>query len=344
MGKFEEYDFYARNKNFLESDHIITFTDTNGKLLALKPDVTLSIIKNCKDLPAYTQRVYYNENVYRVSESTMAYKEIMQTGLECIGAIDLYDIYEVLSLAAESLASMSDQFVLDISHVGILAGLLEEAGDQEPFRQEIIACIAGKNAHEIRRLCGESGVSDQLCERLVAFAGIYGEMGQVLEQLEPICTNDAMRQSLQQLRAIAQLFEKSPYESRIHFDFSVVNDMNYYNGIVFQGFLNGIPERILSGGQYDKLMRKLGRASGAIGFAVYLDLLDQFDPQPSAYDVDTLLLYDEQTDRKMLRQAVQMLTENGKSVSVQRAVPPRLRCRQMLQIKDRGLEILENRT
>ena len=46
MSKFEEYDLYVRNKDFLISDNIITFTDTDGKLMALKPDVTLSIIKN----------------------------------------------------------------------------------------------------------------------------------------------------------------------------------------------------------------------------------------------------------------------------------------------------------
>ena len=49
MSRFEEYDLYVRNKDFLISDSVITFTDTNGKLMALKPDVTLSIIKNGKD-------------------------------------------------------------------------------------------------------------------------------------------------------------------------------------------------------------------------------------------------------------------------------------------------------
>ena len=49
MNKFEEYDLYSKNKEFLVSDGVIVFNDTNGKLLALKPDVTLSIIKNSKD-------------------------------------------------------------------------------------------------------------------------------------------------------------------------------------------------------------------------------------------------------------------------------------------------------
>ena len=102
MSKFEEYDLYARNKDFLVSDSVITFTDTNGKLMALKPDVTLSIIKNYKDEPGVMQRVYYNENVYRVSDETHQYKEILQTGLECMGEIDFYNLCEVLRLAVES--------------------------------------------------------------------------------------------------------------------------------------------------------------------------------------------------------------------------------------------------
>ena len=103
MSKFEEYDLYVRNKDFLISDGIITFTDTNGRLLALKPDVTLSIIKNAKDVKGAVEKLYYNENVYRISQDSHSFKEINQTGLECIGDISIYDICEVLYLAVKSL-------------------------------------------------------------------------------------------------------------------------------------------------------------------------------------------------------------------------------------------------
>ena len=65
MNKFEEYDLYLKNKDFLVSDGIITFNDTNGKLMALKPDVTLSIVKNSRD--GELNKLYYSENVYRLS-------------------------------------------------------------------------------------------------------------------------------------------------------------------------------------------------------------------------------------------------------------------------------------
>ena len=133
MSKFEEYDLYVRNKNFLVSDNIITFTDIGGKLMALKPDVTLSIIKNNKDNPDTVQKVYYNENVYRVSGSTPAYKEILQTGLECFGRIDTYCISEVLTLAAQSLSCISGEFVLDVSHLGIVSAVLDSPPQETIF-------------------------------------------------------------------------------------------------------------------------------------------------------------------------------------------------------------------
>ena len=102
MSKFEEYDLYAKNKDFLISDSVITFTDTNGKLMALKPDVTLSIIKNMKEPGTGVQKLFYNENVYRVSKGNQSYKEIMQVGLECIGDIGEADILQVLTLAVKS--------------------------------------------------------------------------------------------------------------------------------------------------------------------------------------------------------------------------------------------------
>mgnify|MGYP002517539953 FL=1 len=83
MSRFEEYDLYVRNKDFLISDRIITFSGEGGKLMALKPDVTLSIVKNAPEASGVVQKVYYSENVYR------DYREIMQAGLECVG--DLTD-------------------------------------------------------------------------------------------------------------------------------------------------------------------------------------------------------------------------------------------------------------
>ena len=330
MSKFESYEYYIQNKDFLVSDRIITFNDTNGRLLALKPDVTLSIIKNGEDIPGCKQKVYYNENVYRVSENTHQFKEIMQAGLECIGDIDLYDIFEAVSLAAQSLALISKDFVLQISHLGILSAVLERICPDSSFRQKIIPCIKSKNPHDLSRICREYGVEDT---GLVQLVSAYGPRDQVLAKLEKLdCGCDA----LEELKALSQLLDQLPFAQQIVFDFSVVSNMNYYNGIVFQGFLSGIFESVLAGGQYDKMMQKLERKAGAVGFAVYLDLLEHLPAEDAEFDVDVLLLYEADADKLALAKAVAELTARGKTVSTQKSIPEKLRYRQLLKLTKEG--------
>lgn len=332
MSKFEQYELYLRNKDFLISDRIITFNDTNGTLMALKPDVTLSIIKNGEDAPGCKQKVYYNENVYRVSHSSHQYKEIMQAGLECIGDIDSYDIFEVLSLAAKSLELIGEDYVLELSHLGVLMALLDEISPDEQLRLEISGCIAGKNAHDLRQLCQSHGISAEKTDKICAFTGIYGDMDSVLRKLQPLCLSPEARSAFEELVELSGLLQNAGLGDRLRFDFSIVNDMNYYNGIVFKGFISGICEGVLSGGQYDRLMEKMGRSCGAVGFAIYLDLLESLKTTAREYDVDVLLLYNEGCDTAKLADRVASLRQQGKSVSAQKAVPDRLRYRQLVDM------------
>ena len=103
MSKFEEYDLYAENRSFLPDGGVITFTDTNGRLMALKPDVTLSIAKNLTPRPGEPVRVYYDESVYRAPDRQLGFQEITQAGLEYLGDVDYYAMGEVVTLAARSL-------------------------------------------------------------------------------------------------------------------------------------------------------------------------------------------------------------------------------------------------
>ena len=162
VSKFEEYDLYAHNKSFLVSENILTFTDTNGKLMALKPDVTLSIVKNVDLDLVKTHKVYYNETVYRTSAGSDGFREIMQAGLECIGEIDLYEICEVLMLAERSLALISEDSILDLSHMGFVRGLLEAAGIADADVPRLLGYIGNKNISELRAYGVKNGVSEKM--------------------------------------------------------------------------------------------------------------------------------------------------------------------------------------
>jgi ATP phosphoribosyltransferase regulatory subunit len=341
MSKFEEYDLYVRNKSFLASDHIITFNDTNGRLMALKPDVTLSIVKNTKDCDVSLSKYFYNENVYRLSQTSHEFKERMQVGLECIGPIDLYSMSEVIMLADQSLKTISSSTSLDISHMGFLGGLLESLGLTGDQNAAIVRCISEKNAPEIEKLGAGYGLDRAATAKLAKLAALYGPVETAIPVLRELSCCGKTDEALEELERVYETVRALGAAGSIRLDFSIVNDMNYYNGIIFQGFVDGIPTHILSGGRYDNLMRQFGKKTGAIGFAVYIDLLERFEEEKRPYDVDVLLLYDASTDTTLLADAVQALARRH-SVRAYQGEPAAIKYRQLMTLKNGRLETLES--
>lgn len=314
MGKFEEYDLYAKNRSFLISENILTFTDTNGKLMALKPDVTLSIVKNIGSDDTATHKFFYNENVYRTSLSSGGFREIMQTGLECIGNIDTYLVCEVLSLARESLHLMSEDALLVLSHMGYTLGLLEACELDDRQTAMALEFIKSKNAGAILDLADEAGVDGIKKEALIFVTKFYGKLEEACKEIKKYIFNERMSLACNELCEILGAMGKD----LLFVDFSVVNDMNYYDGIIFNGYINGIPDSILSGGRYDRLVSKMGKKAGAIGFAVYIDLLERFGENEERYDADVLLVYGEACASDTVT-AVRSIIDEGKTVKAVRA-------------------------
>lgn len=327
MSKFEPYDLYVHNKSFLVSEDILTFTDADGRLMALKPDVTLSIVKNAKE-GAGLQKVYYSENVYRTSPMTRGFREIMQTGLECVGEIDLVAMGEVLMLAARSLELISGDYLLDVSHLGFVAGLMDSGDAPEDCRTELLKRMGEKNVTALGGLCRELGLDPEMAEDLCRLTTLYGTPAQVLPQLEEVTRGERMASALAELRDVCALVP----ERHLRLDFSVVNNMDYYNGLIFQGYLPGLPSGVLSGGRYDNLLRQMGRGDGAIGFAVYMNLLERLERPEETFDADVLLLYDDATPAGAVLREAEDCRRSGQSVRVERQMPEGLTFRAVRKV------------
>lgn len=340
MSKFEEYDFYADNRSFLSAKNILTFNGLQGNLLALKPDVTLSIVKNTKGSAACPERVYYNENVYRAEKGDGEYREMMQVGLEYIGEVDDYAVSEVILLAKKSLESISPRSVLDLSHMGFVSGLLEAAAMPESASAKALKCLGEKNPHGIAQVCTEAGVSADMIKRIVAMTELSGTLKEALPKAKSLCCSVKMEQAVAELVEIQKCLQACTDVNTVNLDFSVVNDMDYYNGIIFQGFVDGIPRQILSGGRYDKLLEKLGKDAEAMGFAVAVDLLERYGEHEKTYDVDALLLYDDTTDTIAKIKGVQMLQNMGLSVAAQKQNDGSIKYKQLCRLKESGVEVI----
>ncbi len=294
MGRFEEYGLYQENRSFLSSEQVITFTDLDGRLLALKPDVTLSIAKTAQPAPSETLCYYYHENVYRPSAERHTFKEISQMGLEMLGAVGEAQVQQAVCLAARSLDALGADWVLEVSHMGYLFGLFDALGVPDAARAKLLEKLREKNAHELRAAAGAAGLADA-ADTLCGVLDLSGAYAETMEKAAALCKNDAMRAAVAELEALAVPLEKAGGVIRL--DMTLAGEMEYYNGLVFQGYLKALPRPLLKGGRYDLLMQKFTPGAGAIGFAVYLDELDRLSaPLPPVQK--------NSTDRVMLNVAL----------------------------------------
>ena len=316
MSRFEEYDLYAGNKDFLVSGNVITFTDTDGKLMALKPDVTLSIVRSVRDVRNSVSRICYDENVYRVSDRSGTFREIMQAGLECIGDVGLLELAEVAVLAQKSLMTISEKSVLTISHMGIIEAFLKGISSSE-IAEEAISALSSRNTQAILSLQQKAPEASDSLESLAHLCSMTGSNEAVLSELEAMGADGT---SLRELKTVVSLLD--PKVARI--DFTAVGGMKYYNGMVFRGYVEG--------GQYDRLLQRMGRKARAVGFAVYLDALERLLEDRREYDVDVVLLYDASADIAQVLKRARALREGGMSVMVLRQVPEGLRYRDLLDL------------
>ncbi|HHU23132.1 MAG TPA: hypothetical protein GXZ52_06955 [Clostridiales bacterium] len=334
MGSFEPYDLYMENKHFLKSEGIITFTDAAGRLMALKPDVTISIVKNT-GADVDTQKFYYNENVFRIEHRGEEYREIRQMGLEYIGAGGGYAQAEVVGLALASLEVISQEYTLDISHMGFIAGLIRVLGLDDESTKKVLEALRNKNRTELSAIADSLPIGESERETLKSVVKIRGPLGRTLRETACLCLDKEMSEAIEELKELEKILSISESSGKAYLDFSVINDLDYYNGIVFRGYVREAPRAVLAGGRYDNLLRRFGKPQPAIGFALYLSDLDRAFHESPEYDTDVLLLYGN-TPGPLVAGVVRSLISQGFRVRAEKIAPRGVRARQVLTINPAG--------
>ena len=325
MSRFEEYDLYAGNKDFLVSGNIITFTDTDGALMALKPDVTLSIVKGFREEEECVSKVSYDEKVYRVSSSSGVFKEITQVGIECLGDIEGVELGEVAMLAQKSLLLISDDSMLTISHMGITEAFLAMI-PSFTARAEALKYMEEKNISSLDALGDKYPECRDAILKLRSLVLLNGSNEEVIKKLSEM---GADNKALDELEEVLSVLDNK----HLRIDFSVLGGMNYYNGITFRGYVKGVPESVISGGQYDKLMARMGKKAKAIGFAVYMDALEKLLEGRDEYNVDVALVYDEDSSMSEVLRKAEEIRKSGRSVSTMKKIPQKLNSREVVYVK-----------
>ena len=312
---FEEYDLYSEYRNFIKSEKILTLMTPEGKLEALRPDITLSVAKKvAKDKKAKSEKIYYVENIYRFSKMN-GYKEKRQLGIELIGTETEFLNYEITNLALKSLQEINQNYILAFSHVGFISSIFNSIAIDYDLQNKILHNIQHKNTHDLEKLMSSTNIDPKYKALIIGLPMLSGPFQIVYENLQSFDLDRSLKDILEQLHRFYKLLLLSlgKDKERNILDLSLVNNLEYYNGIIFQGYVEGLSKIILTGGRYDNLFEKFGIHKGAIGFAIYLDNLKGYFKEIKKNDVDILLLYDN-SDYELLISEINKFIIKGFSV------------------------------
>lgn len=308
LSKFEDYNLYNNNKDFLQTEHILTFMNLNGNLKSLRPDVTLSIVKKVlKDNEKETQKIYYIEDIYKIVSNE--YEEIPQVGVEIIGKLNNYSNLEIISMAIESLKSINKNYILEISNIDFISAIFDEINLEENLKIEILNNIYLKNKHDLEKLLNKN-VDCKYKKYILSFIELSGNYKDILKKLKSLIINKKMQKSYEELKSLSFVFELYNNFDKILLDFSIESQLGYYNGIIFKGYIKGNNDIILSGGRYDKLLNKFNSNKNAIGFAIYMDKL--YEKNKTSDFIDILILYKSGDENILLNEVRKFMNKNKK--------------------------------
>ena len=163
---------------------------------------------------------------------------------------------------------------------------------------------------------------------------LYGPLRDSLPQVEKLAEGEKMQSALRELQEIRDIMECYGLGDHLHLDFSIRGGTDYYSGLVFRGFVENVASPVLSGGRYDKLIDRMGKKAGGIGFAVYLDQLGR---KKKEKEEEVLLLYEDGISPQQVIRTVSVLKQDGLRVRADREIPADCRGIRILKLTESGV-------
>lgn len=268
----EFYDVFNSKTRYFPPETMYKLVDGKNRLMVMRPDNTMPIARLAatrlreEKLPL---KLYYNQSIFMVNPKNSGRDdEFTQSGIEILGGERVAADYEALSLAAQALFAIDEDFTLEIGESGIFQTVVEDLNLPEEKSEQIHSLIESKNFPALNEAL--AGMSGSAAEAVRALPSLFGE-SEVFAEAEKYMYSKELRTKLAGLRATYEALCSMGYSDRIKVDLGLAHKKNYYTGILFRGYVEGYGLPVLSGGRYDDLLGDFGRNAAAVGFAVNVE-------------------------------------------------------------------------
>ena len=271
----EFYDLFSEEISGIPMEYMFKMSDSKGRLMVVRPDSTLPIARMVSTRlmnERHPIRLYYNQRVYRYNPGlTGRSNEVMQTGIELIGAKGKRADIETITTAIEALSRCVPDYRIEIGNASFFKALAKNLPVSDEKRERIRKYIESKNYSALNSALDklEQTEAVSVIRRLPRlFGGV-----EVLDEAYRLCNDEAALKTLEYVREIYNDLSKLGLRERLIIDLGLVQRNDYYSDIVFSGYVMGSGEPVLIGGRYDRLLDNFGAPAPAIGFGINVDAL-----------------------------------------------------------------------
>lgn len=270
---------FERGIGYEQAHRAFRFTDTDGRMLALRPDVTSSVARAAATLfadRARPLRFCYASQVFRQRQLSHARwrRESKQLGCELFGVEGLNAEIEMLCVATEILTSLNlgQDFRVTINSVEIFNGICEHLALDEPQRESMRQLLDRRDAAELQKFLCDFATTETERTSFARLTQLSGK-GEILEEARRIITNPRSVAALDDLKTLWQIIQTLDLTNFCDIDLGDVSGLDYYTGLTCKIYVRGAGTHVGSGGRYDNLTANFGRPEPAVGFVLDLDSL-----------------------------------------------------------------------
>ncbi len=271
---FEYYEVLAPAMGIPFHDRLYRFIDERGQIMLLRPDMTTPIARltstRLREQP-FPKRFCYVTNVFRRESQAGREREYYQAGVELLGASSPEADAEALCLAGEALRlSGLKGFRLAVGQVDVLAGALAGAGFTQPEQEQAKFALSRKDLVSWELLVASARLSSAGRAAMAELPSLHGGI-EVLDRIAGLISEPRAEQGLAGLRQVWQIMTDYGFQDDLYVDLTLIRELGYYTGIVFEGYAPGVGYPVCGGGRYDELLSKFGLDCPATGFALGIE-------------------------------------------------------------------------
>lgn len=263
--------------------------DTGGQVLALRSEFTTALgrlVESHFAAGPFPLRLHYGGRLWLRSQTSELgrLREFAQVGAELIGVTGARADAELLALADAALRAVGVPAQLEVGFPGFVDAVLGDAELPAGARAALHGAIDRKSGADLDLLARQVGLSADAARTLHTLTELYGGR-EVLAEAQALAGGERSRRAVAHLHAVDELAREAGLE--LLYDLGVSRRYDYYTGLTFRAYVDGLNQPLLGGGRY----ALAGGLPGA-GFAIGLERLTRVAPPGLPPEPETVLALD----------------------------------------------------